>query len=72
MRHYDTGGGLARIQFDANGDPDFCDIVSADGAFERRNDVLDDILNDWPSVEISPGEFEQLARRKDVDKATRR
>lgn len=57
MRFYRTAASLARIQFDAAGDPTYCEVLTEQGVFKRQNDVMDDILNDPQTAEISEAQF---------------
>lgn len=62
--YYESANSLLRIAFDKKGDPDYCDVYDPKtGEFVRRNEILDDVLNDHETRRITPKEAEAYIER---------
>ena len=52
--YYESANSLLRIAFDKKGDPSYCDVYDPKkGEFVRRNEILDDVLNDHETRQIT-------------------
>lgn len=62
--YYEGPNSLLRIAFDKSGEPTSCDVYDPKtGTFERHNEILDDVLNDHETRQITAKEAEAYIER---------
>jgi hypothetical protein len=61
--YYKNANSLLRIAFDKKSDPSYCEIFDPKtGDFVRRNEILDEILNDHETVQLTEEQAQKILR----------
>ncbi len=65
FQYFDIAGTLARVSLDKNSDPNYCEVFDTrHKKFVRNNSILEDLYNDYHSIEIQAEEFEKRLMSK--------